>query len=713
LDDAHWATRGTLLLLNYLARTLDTGRVALLTTLRDSECSDELRSIYDESALRPGGLHLRLTGLQPEEVAALAGDTAAGVQLYAQTAGNPLFVRAVLATGDHGATLDAAIRRRVARLAAPVQDFLRLAALAGLEFDLPVVARAQGTPLNDLVHWVEQATRAGLLEDAGTNRCRFAHGLVRDALDHQNGAPRRVMGNRALAEAYEQLLPNDVAALARHWSEAMSDAQTTERAIAALKRAGDTARAASDHDGAARAYRRALDLVGDQRTPAGVHLGYALGRVRLNGGWCNAETEQLLIEAAKSAGRLGLDEIRVDAITQAGLLNAIRGSVSPEAAEAVVELAEHPPADARLAARASALRANLFEWLGDQESGLAAGLEAVVLAEAIGDIRAIGWAHNAVAICLPYDRVSEKVHHLRASLPGRGLGMPESLSAYWVTHLIAALLAAGEVAAMTIQLREATDRADRRRDPLLQHVVTVAEATLALLRGDLAAAEAAADAAERIAPRLEGMDLSGLDGMLRFSIRREQGRLVEIAPAMRVVARLDPAGAWRPGLAAIYAELGMLDEAASEVERLVVGGVIDVPNDLRRPLSISYLADAVTATGDADKAALLYEVMKPWSGLNVAAFCIACYGPVDRYLGMLALTMGKLEQAEADLQDALAQCIAMGTPVYEAHTRYWLARVELRLGDRASARREVASAVALARQVGMAGLLDRLQTMVR
>ena len=51
-----------------------------------------------------------------------------------------------------------------------------------------------------------------------------------------------------------------------------------------------------------------------------------------------------------------------------------------------------------------------------------------------------------------------------------------------------------------------------------------------------------------------------------FGIRREQGRLAELAGVMRTLAGSEHApGVWRPGFAALLAELGMEDEARDEL----------------------------------------------------------------------------------------------------------------------------------------------------
>jgi hypothetical protein len=239
-------------------------------------------------------------------------------------------------------------------------------------------------------------------------------------------------------------------------------------------------------------------------------------------------------------------------------------------------------------------------------------------------------------------------------------------------------------------------------------VTSSAHATIALLRGDFAEAEDAVNRADQLAMGLDGLDLSGLNGVQLFSIRREQGRLAELTPVLQLLTRAGGSDLWRPGLAALYAELGMLAEAAIEVDRSVVDGIVEAPDDSRSVLSVSYLADAAAAVGDARAARVLYETMAPWSGLTVAAFVTACYGPVDRYLGMLAYTVDDLEGAERHLRRAVEQCRALRTPTYEAHCWYWSARVAAARADDAGAADCAATCRRLAEPLGMAGLLARL-----
>ena len=123
-------------------------------------------------------------------------------------------------------------------------------------------------------------------------------------------------------------------------------------------------------------------------------------------------------------------------------------------------------------------------------------------------------------------------------------------------------------------------------------------------RGRLEEAEAAAERSREWGQLLTGRDASGIYGIQMFGVRREQGRLAELAPVIRVLAadeRGESGVAAR--LAALLAELGMDDEARRELARVREDGL----EPLREALwiaSLTYLADAASAVGDRDVAEL-------------------------------------------------------------------------------------------------------------
>ena len=180
---------------------------------------------------------------------------------------------------------------------------------------------------------------------------------------------------------------------------------------------------------------------------------------------------------------------------------------------------------------------------------------------------------------------------------------------------------------------------------------------------------------------------------------------------MRVLAGGDDAGGvWRPGLAALLAELGMHDEARQELDRVREAGLVPLRESLWLA-SLTYLADAAAAVGHERTAALLYPELLGQAGTNVMiGYGVSSYGAADRYLGMLAATLGEWEDAVRHFDAALELNRRMGMPTWLAHTGYEYGRMLLARGataDRALAEGLLAEAAALAEQIGMPALLAR------
>ncbi len=99
---------------------------------------------------------------------------------------------------------------------------------------------------------------------------------------------------------------------------------------------------------------------------------------------------------------------------------------------------------------------------------------------------------------------------------------------------------------------------------------------------------------------------------------------------------------------------GWKREAREELSRLAATG-IDGFRDSLWLATLAYLADASAALGDERMAALLYPELEPFAGGNVMiGHLVACYGAADRYLGMLAATLGEPQRAERHFERALA-----------------------------------------------------------
>jgi DNA-binding CsgD family transcriptional regulator len=253
--------------------------------------------------------------------------------------------------------------------------------------------------------------------------------------------------------------------------------------------------------------------------------------------------------------------------------------------------------------------------------------------------------------------------------------------------------------------------AERTAQPFMNHVAEHYGSAIALCDGRLAEAEAMAERSHEWGRLLTGRDASGVYGIQMFGIRREQGRLAELAPAVRILAgTAGREGPWRPGMVAVLAELGMEEEARRELALLAADGI----EQFRASLwlgTLVYLADACALLGDEETAALVLPELESLAGSTVMiGHLVACYGAADRYLGMLAATLGEADRAEGHFERALALNREMGASTWVAHSGYEYARFLLGRGGAARGRAEalLGEAAALAERLGLAGLLAKI-----
>ena len=88
---------------------------------------------------------------------------------------------------------------------------------------------------------------------------------------------------------------------------------------------------------------------------------------------------------------------------------------------------------------------------------------------------------------------------------------------------------------------------------------------------------------------------------------------------------------------------------------------------------------------------------------------VACYGSADRYLGMLAATLGRTGEAEGRFLAAAELERQMGAKTWLAHTAYEHGRTLLDVGETERAAPLLAEAASLAESIGMPSLLARVR----
>ena len=248
LDDLHWADRSSLLLLEFLARELQSSPLLVLGTYRDVEVSRRhpLSETLGTLIREQGFLRVQLSGLAEPEVEQLIQRAAAGssppgfsATIHQRTEGNPLFVTEIIrmlpgeGLQERRDYLNAipegvrdAIGRRLNRLSEGCNQVLTTASVVGREFDFKLLS----TLMDDLTETlllklVEEALEAHLLEElsGGRERYQFSHALVQETLADELSASRKVRLHARIGEALEELYgvetDDHAGELARHFAD--------------------------------------------------------------------------------------------------------------------------------------------------------------------------------------------------------------------------------------------------------------------------------------------------------------------------------------------------------------------------------------------------------------------------------------------------------------------------------------------------------------
>jgi hypothetical protein len=143
---------------------------------------------------------------------------------------------------------------------------------------------------------------------------------------------------------------------------------------------------------------------------------------------------------------------------------------------------------------------------------------------------------------------------------------------------------------------------------------------------------------------------------------------------------------WRAARTWALAKGGEDREARREVSFFKRVGLSNLPLKMDWPVSMAFLAEASMLLGDRELAASLYERMLPLEGrLVVLGLCVMSWGSVSRYLGLLAQTLGRREEAARWYEDAIASNTRAKALPWLAHCEVEYARL---MAEEGSAREQ-------------------------
>ncbi len=723
VDDLHWAGRPTMQLVLHLMRSPAPLRLCLVATYRTTpdDIGSGLRDTLPDLHRIEGSTRVQVRGLDRHGIGAFL-EAVSGAELdpmlvqmadlmARQTDGNPFLMgelwrhfiesgdvvfeegrwratRPVVSAGSPDA-VRSVVGRRVDRLPEAVRSLLDVASIVGPSFSLDVLAAATAGDRAITLELLEPAQANGMIESTGTGVFRFAHTLVWRAVYDRLPESRRARMHMSVAGAIARILPNErsLPDLARHYLAALPVADA-EVVVAVSTRAARWAISSLAFEDAVDLLEHVLPLATDPAQRAELLL-------------LTADAENRAGNMLGAFGRLrkvtalGLQAGRHDLVVTAAFdfeATCWRFSIGHDEAEQMMRDALPLIEDEPTAIRALAARGRALAMAGRAEEADDAIEDAIGRARERSDDPALTFALSTW-FNLPwrperYRLMLERAYELR-ELAAHHFTEVEAMDAQH--FLLNSLAVNGEFIEFDSEVDLLRRMSERSQIAFNLYDSSVVRSMAAMVRGRFGEAEALAVAANRMAGSMAGLDSAGPFSVQMFSLRREQGRLEEVRPIVELVAAQGgDAGAWRPGLAALYAELGLVDRAGEQLQSQVTPGMTTLPRDALFVASLSYLADAAVATRDQAAARELYAALEPYRGsMVILGALVACYGSADRYLGSLAELMGRGRDAEEHFLQAIEQERAGRLVTWLPHSQYRYAAFLARQGRQGAGSRAV------------------------
>ncbi len=300
VEDLHWADPATLRMVEHLTDGLEEARILVIGTYRSDEAvlGTALAQTLERLARHPSVTTVAVGRMETAEVAELVAsltgrlpDPLVAAALSAEADGNPLFVEELvkhlasegqLFADDGGfhtdlrldaGTVPAGLRlllgHRLQRLSPASREVVGLAAVAGRDLDLEMLAGADDSA-------IDEALAAGVLVVAAGDRFAFGHALVRQAALSELSPVRRRRLHQQVATALAARHgnhPEHAGEIADHLLAAGSGAE----ALPYLETAGRRSLESAAYEDAAARFRRALELAPGGDRPMRARLLSGLG----------------------------------------------------------------------------------------------------------------------------------------------------------------------------------------------------------------------------------------------------------------------------------------------------------------------------------------------------------------------------------------------------------------------------------------------------
>ena len=275
LDDLQWADSGTLDLLSFMARRLQsTGCIIAAAWRNEQNPTNERLSELVSELLRSGyAIHLALGRMNPDEIGRLAVSRGKDLspslvdRLYQESEGLPFIALEYLNAIDRAhpdwqlpGGVRALLHQRLQMPGEAARQLLAAAAVIGRSFNFPVLQTVSGRSEWETVAGLEELVNLGLIHEQGDSEYDFSHEKLRTVAYEESSAARRrllhLRAGEAIAAAGHAGV--DTSAWAGLAANHFLQGGQSGRAAELFYQAGDQARRVHANSDALAAYQAAL-----------------------------------------------------------------------------------------------------------------------------------------------------------------------------------------------------------------------------------------------------------------------------------------------------------------------------------------------------------------------------------------------------------------------------------------------------------------------
>ena len=700
LDDLHWSSSATALLLRHLLHHPPAGRVMILGTFRDTEVDrgHPLFDVVNDQEVIGSATRVPLRNLRVDEVADLIGAHFAtevgdrehhlAERIHHESSGLPFFTGEVLrhmvetdGGGSEKLTLPAslvdAVHQRLGRLDDSTCRTLEIAATTGLIFDLDVVAATRSATLGEVVEQLESAERLALVHESGrAGHFEFDHALVRSALLTGLSATRVAMIHQEIAEAIEHLPGDHNDALAHHWRQARGPV-ARQRAVHHLVLSAERDASALAWEAAKARYEEALELAGDdgvveQRAVMAMHLARA--RVM------RAAGDPDYLGAMRETGRLARAAGSADVIAQVAINSTKPGTWfanANEPDEHLIGLCEDalawPDLEPMLRCRVLSTLATNLAFDADRPRRREIVDDAVALARSVGDPDLVASAliaqHLAFWDPSTFDDRVAVIDELEVLARRRDNPDHLFLAGFFRASM---LVECGRIPEARVALSDLDEPIARTRNFWFRFLVERMETALAVASGQPGAKELVDKLFEQSFETQA--DAAGTWGAQLGGLAIQTGTFGSMVDQLAAASeRSRGQGVWSCGLA-----IARLDQGDPDGARVTLAELDHAPLDFMWLVSQQMIAEAAYRLGDRERCVATLERLRPFEGrVGVIASGTLVFALVSTSIGEAAMGAGDVALAISSLTAAIEQADQLELPFFEVRSRRRLLEARL------------------------------------